>query len=524
MRQILRIFPILLLLALGLGGCILKTEVFFGENISRLVEYRIPGKTPPPQECNHEAIQSLKEMVWVPNQNREAVRVRRNPDGLWLKFTLKNESLQADSFSVLIQWINFPFVELCSENSSGAVIDEYSGYKWENWLNFLSPFPHFNANLESGEERTFYLRVFSNEDLNYPIRILSEQTYKTVVMFRFLTFVFFAMMAMIYSAWGWSEYLKTKQPVYWGISLHYLAFFLLVYLVHGKEIASILGSYNLLVRNSYYILLAVNHLAFFIYLATFDQYSGGNIRKNISFWMLAFAGFLYLFVPFYPTIYDFRIFLIVFLFGSLVGYLLKTHFYLLGKEKPQEKFFLTGWLVFQGLVFFKTLFHFDFYPYQSFAIYASVFFLPFFTAGSFLFLRNLEKRKIITPKQKPIHQLLDVPKYVSDLQRILNEEKPYLDLSCNEEQIANKLGITYHQLSEIVNSEFKVNFPTLLNQYRIEESGRLLLERKDLNVADVGKLAGFGSRSAFYLEFKKQLGVNPNEYRKQKEAKTNQER
>ena len=76
------------------------------------------------------------------------------------------------------------------------------------------------------------------------------------------------------------------------------------------------------------------------------------------------------------------------------------------------------------------------------------------------------------------------------------------------------MNVSYHQLSELINVEFNLNFPTLLNLYRIKEAKKILLEKPELNVAEVGKMAGFGSRSAFYLEFKKQSGVNPNQFRK----------
>ncbi len=497
------------------SSCLHKPETWYGENISHLVEYRLPGKNLVlPSSCNHESIQQLKGLEWSQNASVDAVRVPREGKGLWLRFQLENKTNSIQNFSIMIQWINLPFIELCSESQSGHVVDAYSGYNWAGWNHILSPFPHFNAELEIGEVRTFYLKVFSNEDLNYPIRLLSEGSYRGVLMFRFLTFVSFAVLAIIYMFWGIHEYRKTRYTVFLGVAFHYLAFFALVYLVHGREFASLYGDKNNLFRHAYYLLLAFNHLAFFGYLATFDAYSGGIERKRFVFWIFAFSGCLYMLVPLVPRFYDYRIFLVLTLFGGLIAFLLRTHLYLLQKERTQEKFYLIGWMVFQALVFLKTLYHFDFYPYQAFAIYASVFYLPLLSAGSFLVLHELEKRKNVTGKQKSIYQILDVPKYLSKLQNLIEEEKIHLDASFNEETVAGILGITYHQLSEIVNSEFKVNFPTLMNQHRIEDSKKLLIESPDLNVADVGKMAGFGSRSAFYLEFKKQTGFNPNDYRK----------
>lgn len=126
----------------------------------------------------------------------------------------------------------------------------------------------------------------------------------------------------------------------------------------------------------------------------------------------------------------------------------------------------------------------------------------------------METDTLHTVKKSNLTQI-DVFQVTSDLKEMLENDKIFLSEDCNEEQVAQSLGIGYHQLSELVNSEFKMNFPSLLNYYRVLESKQLLLQDKGKNISDIGREAGFGSRSAFYLEFKKQTGINPNEYRKQ---------
>jgi len=248
-------------------------------------------------------------------------------------------------------------------------------------------------------------------------------------------------------------------------------------------------------------------------MASFDKYFNREIRKSIPFWIFAFSGFLYILVPLNQHVYDFRIFMILIIFGSLIVYLLKTHSFLLQNNGREYRIYFFGWATFQGLVLLKTLYHFDFYPYQSFVIYASTFFLPVLTAGSLISLTYFERRKS-NQNKKTIYEVLDVDSYTKQIDQLMKQKKLYLLNNFSEEQLAHQLGITYHQLSEIINSEYKVNFPTLMNQHRIEDSKKLLLERSDLNVAEIGKLSGFGSRSAFYLEFKKHSGSNPNDYRK----------
>lgn len=85
-----------------------------------------------------------------------------------------------------------------------------------------------------------------------------------------------------------------------------------------------------------------------------------------------------------------------------------------------------------------------------------------------------------------------------------------------EENIAKELGLSLHQLSEIVNVEFGNNFPSLINQYRIEEAKKLLLDHPEKTTSEIGGRAGFSSKSTFYMEFKKFTGTNPNAYRRKK--------
>ncbi|TGM02439.1 helix-turn-helix domain-containing protein [Leptospira jelokensis] len=518
---IFRVFT-LLAFVLVAEGCLWKPEAFYGQNISREVEFLAFGKENPPNSCDSLSIQKLKHMAWIPNESSHSLRSRQRSRGQWLHFRLQNQLEVPSEFSVLIQWINIPSAEMCSENRNGEIGDVYSGYQWESWLGLLSPFPHFNVRLEAHESRDFYLYLDSNETINFPIRTISTSSYRFIVLFRFLTFLFFLMVAIVSVGWATSEYIKSKETVYLSILIHYLFFFLLVYSVHGKELASVFGNENNLIRHSYYLFLSMNHFIFFLYLFSFVKFTNENLEYPKLFWFFAFSGFLYLFVPLFHFVYEYRIFIVLFVFGSAAYFLKNTHILLINNGNKEEKRYFFSWVLFLFLVFLKTLFHFDFYPYQPFFIYASVFYLPFLTASSFLFLRNYEKRDVSKTRFRSITNKINTLEYRSKLETYLETDKIYLDENCNEEMIANRLGLTYHQLSELINVEYNFNFPTLLNLYRIKEAKRILLEEPEMNVAEVGKKAGFGSRSAFYLEFKKQSGINPNQFRKSTSNHPNQ--
>lgn len=514
MHVLIRVFYSLSILML-LGGCLWKPEAFYGQNISKEVQFLSSGREVVPKTCNHSSLQTFKKMHWVQNQSEDSLRGAWRQQGQWLHFRLENPLKEVSEFSVLVQWINIPNAEMCSENQRGQIIDVYSGYVWEDWLGLLSPFPHFNVSMEPGESRDFYLFLETNENVNFPIRTISNATYRFVVLFRFLTFLFFTMVGLVSTGWAISEFIKSKEKVYLTILLHFLLFFCLVYSVHGKDLSSFFGNENQLIRHSYYLFLSLNHFIFFIYLYHFVRFTNERMEHPKLFWMFALSGFLYILVPLFPRVYEYRILILLTIFGSATYFLRSTHQFLLKNKNEEERRYFLGWTLFLFLVFLKTLFHFDFYPYQPFFLYASVFYLPFLTARSFLFLRNYEKRDNTKTRFRTFTNKIDTKEFKLKLESLLESEKIYLNEDCNEVMIANKLGLSYHQLSELINIEYNFNFPTLLNLYRFQEAKRILLENPEMNVSVVGKMAGFGSRSAFYLEFKKQSGVNPNQFRKQ---------
>jgi len=79
--------------------------------------------------------------------------------------------------------------------------------------------------------------------------------------------------------------------------------------------------------------------------------------------------------------------------------------------------------------------------------------------------------------------------------------------------VAELLGLSGHQLSELVNTEFGMGFPRLVRRYRVETARRMLLDEPRASVLSVGMASGFNSQSSFYVAFKEQVGEVPGAYR-----------
>ena len=107
--------------------------------------------------------------------------------------------------------------------------------------------------------------------------------------------------------------------------------------------------------------------------------------------------------------------------------------------------------------------------------------------------------------------------YFSRLDKLMKEEKFYLDSNLTLKQLADLLEISNHNLSQIINTRLNQNFFDYINQYRVEEVKHYLddPQKKNITLLSLGFDAGFNSKSSFNSIFKRYTGLTPSEYQKQ---------
>lgn len=107
--------------------------------------------------------------------------------------------------------------------------------------------------------------------------------------------------------------------------------------------------------------------------------------------------------------------------------------------------------------------------------------------------------------------------YLKNLLQMMETDKPYLNSDLTLRDLAGKLSMSTHNLSEILNTRLNQNFYDFINRYRIEEVKRRLAEGESekYNLIAIAFDSGFNSKSAFNTIFKKQTGTTPSQYRKQ---------
>jgi AraC-like DNA-binding protein len=132
----------------------------------------------------------------------------------------------------------------------------------------------------------------------------------------------------------------------------------------------------------------------------------------------------------------------------------------------------------------------------------------------------LEERKKIRTFSATSEQFSIVEKqkneHIIAIEKILIEDKNYLDASLTLEKVADQLQLSKSHLSRIINTELKTSFTEYLNALRVEEAKRYLAnpDFSNYTLVAVGLEAGFNSKSTFNLAFKKLTGLTPSQFKK----------
>ena len=149
------------------------------------------------------------------------------------------------------------------------------------------------------------------------------------------------------------------------------------------------------------------------------------------------------------------------------------------------------------------------FKYTSYISGAVVFSVLFYV----LFLLLFYKRKEIKQKKKQHIHKLDNLDHVSVKIKELMKNKIFINNELKMPEMAELLDLTPHQFSEYLNITLNKNFSNFINEYRINEAKKLLLEESHYTIDHISELCGFKSTSAFYTSFKKQTSMTPSIYR-----------
>lgn len=104
----------------------------------------------------------------------------------------------------------------------------------------------------------------------------------------------------------------------------------------------------------------------------------------------------------------------------------------------------------------------------------------------------------------------------------MERSKPYLDSEFSLQALADLTGSNTKYVSQAVNEFTGQNFRNFINEYRIKEAERRLVEKEkygNYTIQWIGESVGFKSKSAFVAAFRKVTGLTPSVYMKLSDEK-----
>ena len=125
--------------------------------------------------------------------------------------------------------------------------------------------------------------------------------------------------------------------------------------------------------------------------------------------------------------------------------------------------------------------------------------------------KNESKRKYknsnLTEEQKE--------EYLTHILTFMDEERPFINPELTVQDLSKQLNISRHHLTELLNNDIGKNFFTFINEYRVEEVKRRLLDTRfeHLTIVAIAFESGFNSKSTFNSIFKQNTGNTPSQWK-----------
>jgi len=135
-----------------------------------------------------------------------------------------------------------------------------------------------------------------------------------------------------------------------------------------------------------------------------------------------------------------------------------------------------------------------------------------------ILLRALRQPMFQTVRNAPAHRpsAKEIETVQEGVEKLLEEKKLYMNPQLTVTDLADELGVSKRIISYTINNSMAENFYDLINQYRIKEAQRILMENRDskFTVLELLYQVGYNSKSSFNTQFRKKTGMTPSEFRR----------
>jgi AraC-like DNA-binding protein len=110
--------------------------------------------------------------------------------------------------------------------------------------------------------------------------------------------------------------------------------------------------------------------------------------------------------------------------------------------------------------------------------------------------------------------------YLDKLNQLMASERYYLESDLSLQALADRVRMSPHHLSQMLNDKLGKTFYDYINEQRVSHAKRLLLDQPAASITDIAFDSGFNSKNSFYNAFKRHGGMSPSGYRHQHRSTT----
>ena len=109
-------------------------------------------------------------------------------------------------------------------------------------------------------------------------------------------------------------------------------------------------------------------------------------------------------------------------------------------------------------------------------------------------------------------------------QQVMEElavKKRYTDPGLKASQLVKELKTNPQSLSAVMQRYMGGKFNEVVNRFRVKRAAHMLVKKQYSDVAcrDIGMMCGFSTRQSYYMAFKREMGMSPANYGKEKQIK-----
>ncbi|TGL62781.1 7TM diverse intracellular signaling domain-containing protein [Leptospira sarikeiensis] len=446
----------------------------------------------------------------------------------WLKFRIRFREEIRENLYFVLKWKAHDLAELYTPNEVTPIQKVGDTLSKSNWPVKNVLYPTLLLQGEPGEEKEYIVKLSSESIMSFPIDIMDEAGLRanlaietglfslSACLYGLLIFV----ALLYYRATGYKEFLLyTCYAFCMGASYD---------VNYGNAIELFWEETPLWSEKVNYFFFNLGGLFGFQFIRKFLD------TKVFLPWvdkiLLCFEIILGITLPLIFTMETIAYLTLTneIIYSISIPMILLSGIYLKGRGNKKLNLFLLSWSLYLTLGYISIFYYMGILEYGFFTVYSVPLFFP---ADLLILLYNIiqkysqnieEKNSLLETLKgflnKPRYVRskisgLDVDESLSALENLMNTEKLFVEEEVSIQIVSAKIGLSTHQLSELLNSRLGMGFAAYLNSKRIEEAKTLLKNDQEDNILNIAFAVGFGSKTSFNVEFKKATGLTPKQYK-----------